>query len=416
MTRRGLFPLAIVAFVCILCTILIIGDVNFVQRILKENKYIKVKDMSKAPHQHYIEPKINEHKVAADITRTLQNSTKSDPIQKERDIKVDDEVKDKVDNEVKHKVDTEMEHQIDKAAADIIRGLHHQKSSEKSGPVRKEKVIKAENEEEKTIFQQRTNKKHFLPESFNYHSSEVSSTRKSQGGQDNMLWDTIFKDRPYYKSGFFIEFGARNGISESNSYFFENSLGWKGFLAEAIPDEQMGIANNRKNAAVIDGGICEEAGRKEFVIHHYGGWNGIAETYDKHRSDSLAGAKKVNVACVRLDTLLELFGVRRVNYMSVDTEGSELQALRSFPWDKVTVDVLGVEILLGDTSRQKKEEELTNFMKSKDYKIFKRHKFADDTADLFFVPNFLDNDDEYMYDNEKFESMKKTCQLMQRCL
>ena len=67
----------------------------------------------------------------------------------------------------------------------------------------------------------------------------------SQMGQDKYLWEEIFKKNPQFGQGFFIEFGARNGIEHSNTYFYEKELGWKGLLAEAMPYEQANIVQNR---------------------------------------------------------------------------------------------------------------------------------------------------------------------------
>ena len=52
---------------------------------------------------------------------------------------------------------------------------------------------------------------------------------KSQIGQDRILDEQIFKGK---QNGVFIEVGAFNGVSGSNTYFFEKERGWKGMLIE----------------------------------------------------------------------------------------------------------------------------------------------------------------------------------------
>ena len=54
----------------------------------------------------------------------------------------------------------------------------------------------------------------------------------SQFEQDKFLEQNIFKG---YKNGFFIDVGAHNGISMSNTLFFEKENGWKGINIEPIP-------------------------------------------------------------------------------------------------------------------------------------------------------------------------------------
>jgi FkbM family methyltransferase len=235
----------------------------------------------------------------------------------------------------------------------------------------------------------------------------------SQGRQDVLLWNMLFFNDSQYQSGFFVEFGARNGKSESNSYFYENQLGWRGLLLEAIPGEQLDIASNRPGAAVVDGGICEEDKHVEFAIASIGGWSGRADSYDVDRKRTTP-MTPINVACFSLTTLLEEFGIHHVSYLSVDTEGSELQALRGFPWGKVTTDVVGVEILTGTPERLAKQTELYAFMESVGMRILIEHQFAGDTKDTFFVPvdHFTRRSNSY----HRFAATKKTCIKMMRCL
>lgn len=151
------------------------------------------------------------------------------------------------------------------------------------------------------------------------------SKMRAQGEQDKWVFENIFQKRPLVGEGFFIEFGARDGVEHSNTYFFEKALGWRGILLEVLPSEQKQIALNRPGAAIVDGGVCEYDGTVEILEHYFEGYGGRASTYDESRAVSAVGAVPVvNAACYRLETLVAIFGVRRVNYLSVDIEGSEL--------------------------------------------------------------------------------------------
>ena len=39
-----------------------------------------------------------------------------------------------------------------------------------------------------------------------------------------------------YKKGFFIEVGANDGYNQSNTYYLEKILDWRGILVEPIPE------------------------------------------------------------------------------------------------------------------------------------------------------------------------------------
>lgn len=223
-------------------------------------------------------------------------------------------------------------------------------------------------------------------------------------------------------------FGARNGKSESNTYFFEQQLLWKGLLLEALPSEQVclccvpaaaaltpvqkDIATNRPGAAVLDGAVCEVDKRVEFSVASIGGWGGRKETYDGDRKDRLQ--QTLTVPCFTLDTLLDVFGIDHVSYLAVDTEGSELLALKGFPWGLVTVNVVGVEVLVGTAERKAKETELVEYMASVGMQVLVNHEFAQDTKDVFFVPvnNITANVNHYA----RYDEAKEMCQRLQRCL
>ena len=79
--------------------------------------------------------------------------------------------------------------------------------------------------------------------------------------------------------------------------------------------------------------------------------SGLQETYDpRHRlriETELQGTgvtpETIQVPLTRLQTLLDRYGLRRIHYLSIDTEGAEPQVLRSIDFSKVFIDVIGFE-------------------------------------------------------------------------
>lgn len=227
--------------------------------------------------------------------------------------------------------------------------------------------------------------------------------------------ETLLGKDAAYGTGFFIEFGARDGIEHSNTYFFEKQMGWRGLLLEAVHAEQKNISQNRAGAAVLDGGVCQEDGMIEFAAAEVAGWSGRLDTYDANRKDTLRYSR-VRAACFSLKNLTELFGIRRVDYMSVDTEGSELDALKGFPWGTVHARVVGVEILTGDVQRVQKEQAIHIFMKSVGYVIAHELQFAGDTKDVFYRPLRPPMHHVHRNDYAHFARAKELCVRFLRCL
>ena len=78
----------------------------------------------------------------------------------------------------------------------------------------------------------------------------------SQLGQD-ALAATIFKN----KSGFYVEFGATDGISLSNTYMLEHSLSWTGVLAEPSREWHEELRRNRVRSILDYRAVWSESNR-----------------------------------------------------------------------------------------------------------------------------------------------------------
>ena len=69
----------------------------------------------------------------------------------------------------------------------------------------------------------------------------------------------------------FLEFGATDGISLSNSYMLENSFVWTGILAEPSPQWHEQLNNNRPNTKIITDCIWKCSGDKlDFFVSYFG--------------------------------------------------------------------------------------------------------------------------------------------------
>lgn len=150
------------------------------------------------------------------------------------------------------------------------------------------------------------------------------------------------------------------------------------------------------------------------------GWAGFLNSYDKDRSESFKEKPPViNATCLRIDEVLDLFGVRHINYLSVDTEGSELMILETFPFDRITADLVGVESLKGTEARSQLRAGIIAHMESKGYKVAHTHPIdgGADTEDLMFTPiKPWPEDKETLESNAKFDDMHRICKVLQRCL
>lgn len=242
-------------------------------------------------------------------------------------------------------------------------------------------------------------------------STLMNAYSNSQDCQEFLLVKQ-FAHRQHIGKGLFIEFGSRDGVHESNTILLEETLGWRGILLEAVPHERGDIVKNRPNSIIMAGAVCAK-GTAKIHISKRGGWHGI--NIDHQRLSDNRG-DTISIKCFPLDEIIKRFGIKRVNYLSVDTEGSEFEALKTFPFDTITADVIGVEILFGTPVRKKNKEAIILFLKSKGYYMFEEMPFGDDTSDLFFRPKITGSADDIMYDPKQFESGKNDCIKSGDCL
>lgn len=174
-------------------------------------------------------------------------------------------------------------------------------------------------------------------------------TYYSQFKQDFILNRKYFKN---LKNGVFVDVGAHDGITLSNTYFFEKELKWTGLCIEPIPDIFEKLQQNRKCICV---NACAYDTMKKVKFDRVKGYSemlsGIRETYDEKHKERIEKELKqyggdietIDVQALPLSYIFEKYGLTHVNYLSIDTEGSELNVLKGIDFSKITVDVIDVE-------------------------------------------------------------------------
>lgn len=161
----------------------------------------------------------------------------------------------------------------------------------------------------------------------------------SQLGQDCLV-DTISNNK---QNGFYIEIGVGNGKELSNTYFFEKFRNWDGILCEPAKQFQAVIKKNR-SGLLIDKAIYNKTGSKfEFSESDNGEFSSIS----KHLSDDVVFNQNINKYFVETltfnDLYLSLNKTLIIDYLSVDTEGSEYEILETIDFNLIQINCISVE-------------------------------------------------------------------------
>lgn len=173
--------------------------------------------------------------------------------------------------------------------------------------------------------------------------SNIKKKSVSQLGQD--IW--VLEKTNFKRGGFFVEFGATNGILLSNTWLLEKEFNWRGICAEPNPLFFKQLKGNR-HCIVSDQYIGGETGKRvEFILADaYGGSAEYAQ-YDMHKDKRDAYAMAGNIISVKsisLNDFLEQHNApHEIDYISIDTEGSEYDIINNFPFIKWNINLLTIE-------------------------------------------------------------------------
>jgi FkbM family methyltransferase len=163
----------------------------------------------------------------------------------------------------------------------------------------------------------------------------------SQTGEDRLLAER-FASR---QSGYFVEVGAFNGVDHSNSYYFEQ-IGWHGVLVEANPKLAAQCREARPNSQVFECAVVAPGSPATVMFEVAEGdlaLSSLAITRDMMRRVPGRKLTRIEVTTRTLDSILQDSKLPSIDFMTIDVEGHELQALQGLSLGKWQPDVLILE-------------------------------------------------------------------------
>jgi len=147
------------------------------------------------------------------------------------------------------------------------------------------------------------------------------------------------------KSGFFVEFGGTDGQTMSNTYFLEKSFGWRGIIAEPAVIWHKQLLQNRK--CIIEKRAVWGVSGQEILFNQTA--SADLSTIDRfsggdYHSLSREDGFRYMVQTVSLqDLLMQNNAPKIIDYLSIDTEGSEYEILKNFDFESYSFRVITVE-------------------------------------------------------------------------
>lgn len=136
----------------------------------------------------------------------------------------------------------------------------------------------------------------------------------------------------YKKNGYFVEFGATDGKMISNTILLEQKYGWTGILAEPNPYWHEELFKNR-TCNISKKCVYSTTGKEiEFILSETPDISGIKEfaSKDEHTENRNRGQVVIVPTISLIDLLEEYKAPETIDYLSIDTEGSEYHILEAF--------------------------------------------------------------------------------------
>jgi len=181
-----------------------------------------------------------------------------------------------------------------------------------------------------------------------------------------------------YDNGFFIECGANDGVTQSNTCLYEQQFGWTGLLVEPCPINFNKCKQSRPNSIVENFALVRDSYEQNKISGYFDPhcYNGLMspildtpEYFDEEQKSSKADFIEkfhlvpVEVSCCTLQSLLDKHSIQQVDFFSLDVEGYELEVLEGFNFNKVKPTY----ILIETTTTESRRDMMKDYMDKHSY-------------------------------------------------
>ena len=165
---------------------------------------------------------------------------------------------------------------------------------------------------------------------------DIAALSKSECGQD--IFALIANDFASGKT--FVEIGAYDGITFSNTYILEKKFGWNGILIECIPGNFEIIKESRKCTAILAAATPQNVESVEVIEKSASNLSGLSQDVSKNRWNTISH----KVRGYSLDSILEMAAQNgKIGFLSIDIEGAEFSIFENVNLRNYEINAICVE-------------------------------------------------------------------------
>ena len=207
--------------------------------------------------------------------------------------------------------------------------------------------------------------------------SEAYGPRLYSQGNEETLIRAFFQDR---RGGFFLDVGASHFQNDSTTYYLEKHLGWRGIAVDALEEFREDYERFRRGTQFFAFFVTNQAGAPRDFFRYardtrissgsLDQLRGLPRVKDRH-------IETIKVPSATLNQLLHAQKVDKVDFVSLDIEGSELEALEGFDIERYRPDLLCVE------TQTYTRDSVLSYFASHRYELIEPYRGAD-SVNLYF--------------------------------
>jgi FkbM family methyltransferase len=185
---------------------------------------------------------------------------------------------------------------------------------------------------------------------------------------DKIVKETFF---PNITDGVMVEVGAGPPTFISSSKHFRD-LGWRCICID--PNPKFVEQHKAEGSEIYQYACSNKTGNGTFQIYdsttygHSSENSGVSHSALSFRYGAANSQKEINVEIIKLNDLLEKLNIKKVDYVSIDVEGWEIEVMQGFDVSKYKPKVIVLENFLY-------ADEYTTYMESVGYTLHQNIKY-----------------------------------------
>jgi len=200
-------------------------------------------------------------------------------------------------------------------------------------------------------------------------------SRQSRYGEEWIVRD-YFQDM---RDGVFVDVGANHHERDSNTYYLETALGWSGLAIEPQTRFAEGYAAERPRTTFVPLFVSDVSNSRAVLYVPRNNDLIASSRFDFVAAEGGTGIEPHETNTTTLDDILARSGVTRIDFLSMDIELHEPEALRGFTIGRLAPRLVCIE------AHPQVRQPILDYFAAHDYVIVGRYLRAD-TENLWFEP------------------------------